>query len=799
MTNSANDVLPRRVLVVDDSLLRPDTAHGRAINGLVEEFARRGVAVITSVSFEDGDAVVTSDAGLGAVLVDWDLDANDPASHQAAARMLRIIRDRNLGLPIFLIAKRSTEQSITIDAMEQADELVWLLQDTAAFIAGRVLAAMDRYIAGLVPPFFRALLDYNREQEYAWAVPGHQGGVGFLKTPVGRIFHDFYGENLFRTDMGIERTALGSLLDHTGPVAASEAYAARVFGAHRSYTGIVGTSGSNRTVMSGVLSSGDIAVIDRNCHKSVMQGLQLTGAIPVYMIPSRNRYGIIGPIHPDQMKPAVIAAKIAASPLIPSPPDQTGDGDLAPGAPSAYTVVTNCTYDGMCYDAARVQELLELSSDVVHFDEAWYGYARFHPLYRDRYAMRGDPARHPADGPTVFSTQSSHKLLAALSQASFIHLREGRRKVPPGAFNEAYMMHSTTSPLYPIIASNDVTTSMMDGPGGRVLVQETIDEAVAFRQALARAHRQFAEGGDWFFAPWNAPAVTEPATGKRLAFADAPPELLGSDPRCWVLRPEDSWHGFAALDDGWCMLDPTKAGILAPGVGDDGELGATGVPAALVTAYLGRHGIVPSRTTDHIVLCLFSVGITRGKWGTLINALLAFKRDWDANAPLSAVLPDLLAAAPRRYAGLGLRDVGDQMWSHMGEERPGQALQAAFAELPVPRITPRAAYERLVRGEVELVPFGQMAGRTLAVGLQPYPPGIPILLPGEDAGAADGPFLSYLRLLEAWDAAFPQFEHDVEGAERVDGRYAAYCTRQLSVGAEADQGEVGPREVVSRA
>jgi arginine decarboxylase len=225
------------------------------------------------------------------------------------------------------------------------------------------------------------------------------------------------------------------------------------------------------------------------------------------------------------------------------------------------------------------------------------------------------------------------------------------------------------------------------------------------------------------------------------------------------------------------MLDPTKAGILAPGVGDDGELGETGVPAALVTAYLGRHGIVPSRNTDHIVLCLFSVGITRGKWGTLINALLAFKRDWDANAPLSAVLPDLLATAPRRYAGLGLRDVGEQMWSHMRKERPGQALQAAFADLPVPRITPRAAYERLVRGEVELVPFGQMAGRTLAVGLQPYPPGIPILLPGEDAGTADGPFLSYLRMLETWDSAFPGFEHDVEGAERVDGKYAAYCTR----------------------
>jgi arginine decarboxylase len=405
--------------------------------------------------------------------------------------------------------------------------------------------------------------------------------------------------------------------------------------------------------------------------------------------------------------------------------------------------------------------------------------------------MRGDPADHPGDGPTVFSTQSSHKLLAALSQASFIHVREGRRKVPHAAFNEAYMMHATTSPLYALIAANDVATSMMDGPGGHALVQETIDEAVAFRQSLARAHRQFAGRGEWFFAPWNAPEVTDPGSGRRMAFADAPASLLTSEPACWVLHPDESWHGFDGIEDGWCMLDPTKAGIIAPGMREDGDLEARGVPAPLLTAYLGRHGIVPSRTTDHIVLCLFSVGITRGKWGTLLNALLAFKRDWDANTPLAAVLPDLLAVSRDRYGGKGLKDLGEQMWDHLRRARPGAALQAAFASLPAARITPRAAYEELVAGRAELVPFAEMAGRTLAVGLQPYPPGIPILLPGEDAGPADGPFLSYLRMLTEWDAAFPGFEHEIEGAVHgyevagavvgeaghVGGQYAAYCVR----------------------
>ncbi|HTU74645.1 MAG TPA: Orn/Lys/Arg decarboxylase N-terminal domain-containing protein [Trebonia sp.] len=787
MTDQTDVLLRRRVLVVDDALSTPHTAVGRAVTGLVAELSRRGVEVTESVSYEDGAAVVASDAGLCAVLVDWSLGAGpgieeDGKPGDYASRMLAAIRVRNATLPIFLLARGDAGQEITIEAMEHADELVWVLQDTADFIAGRVLAAMDRYVSGLLPPFFRALLEYNREQEYAWAVPGHQGGVAYLKTPVGRMFHDFYGENLFRTDMGIERVSLGSLLDHTGPIGASEAYAARVFGAHRSYSGLVGTSGSNRAVMSGVLSSGDVAIVDRNCHKSVMQGLQITGAVPVYLVPSRNRYGVIGPIRPEEMTREAIGAKIAASPLHPASP---ADNSKKPAGDrgAAYAVVTNCTYDGLCYDAAAAQDMLEQSADVIHFDEAWYGYARFHPLYRRRFAMRGDPLAHPADGPTVLATQSSHKLLAALSQASFIHIREGRRKIPHGAFNEAYMMHATTSPLYALIAANDVAASMMDGPGGRALISETIDEAVAFRQTLARAHRQFAERGDWFFSPWNAPEVADPYTGKRLPFADAPTELLRTVPDCWLLHPGESWHGFGDIAEGWCMLDPTKAGILAPGMQDDGELGPWGVPATLLTAYLGRHGIVPSRSTDHMVLCLFSVGITRGKWGTLLNALLAFKRDWDANAPLAAVLPDLLASTGSRYASLGLRDLGERMWGHLRAEPPGPALQAAFSSVSAARITPREAYERLVRGDVELVPFGAMEGRTLAVGIQPYPPGIPILLPGEDAGPQDGPFLSYLRLLQAWDAAFPGFEHEVEGAERatvghVDGEYAAYCVAE---------------------
>ena len=148
----------------------------------------------------------------------------------------------------------------------------------------------------------------------------------------------------------------------------------------------------------------------------------------------------------------------------------------------------------------RVEELLGASVDRLHFDEAWYGYARFHPLYRDRHAMHGDPAAHSAQQPTVFATQSTHKLLAALSQASMIHVRDGRRPIDHERFNESFMMHASTSPLYPLIASIDVSAAMMDGPGGAILTTESIHEAVDFRQMLARLYADHQAKGDWFLS-----------------------------------------------------------------------------------------------------------------------------------------------------------------------------------------------------------------------------------------------------------------------------------------------------------
>jgi len=765
LTPDAGPIRPR-VLVVDDALARPETAIGRAAEAIAAALEARNCDVVRALSYEDGEAIVGSDASLRTVVLSWHLGTGGDDAHDLAPSLLSKLRERHADIPVFLTADRKLVRGrMTIEIAEMVDEFVLLLEDTADFVAGRIMAAIERYRAQLLPPYARALALYSQLREHSWSAPGHQGGIAFTKLPAGRAFFDFMGENLFRTDMGIERGALGSLLDHTGPVAESEKYAARVFGAHRSYSGVVGTSGSNRSIMQACMKQDDLVICDRNCHKSIEQGLMLTGARPVYLVPTRNRYGIIGPIPPSEMDPKTIQAKAKAGTLT----------KKVAGQKPVYAVVTNSTYDGLCYRSPRVEELLAKSSDRIHMDEAWYGYARFNPMYENHFAMRGDPAEHK--GPTIFATHSTHKLLAALSQASYIHMRDGKSTIDHHRMVQAYMMHTSTSPLYAIVASNDITSAMMDGNGGRSLTQEVINEAVDFRQAVGRVRREFANKKDWFFKPWNVDTVKGPG-GKKVAFEDAPAELLTESQEPWILRPGDKWHGFDDIADDWCMLDPIKVSILSPGMGEDGKLEKTGVPAALVNAWFNRFGIVPTRVTDFQVMFLFSIGITKGKWGTLLTNLLAFKRDYDANRPVAHSLPEIAAQHPQRYGSIGMRDLGHELFEYLRANRPAEVLNAAYESLPETDMTPREAYERLVDGDIELVPSDRLAGRTAANAVMPYPPGIPMLMSGENFGKADSPQIEYLKSMQNREKQFPGFAGVIEGAEMIDGIYHVLCVKK---------------------
>lgn len=609
-----------KVLIVESEFLHQDTWVGNAVERLADALSQQNVTVIKSTSFDDGFAILSSNEAIDCLMFSYQME--HPDEHQNVRQLIGKLHERQQNVPVFLLGDREKAlAAMDRDLLELVDEFAWILEDTADFIAGRAVAAMTRYRQQLLPPLFSALMKYSDIHEYSWAAPGHQGGVGFTKTPAGRFYHDYYGENLFRTDMGIERTSLGSLLDHTGAFGESEKYAARVFGADRSWSVVVGTSGSNRTIMQACMTDNDVVVVDRNCHKSIEQGLMLTGAKPVYM------------------------------------------------------------------------------------------------------------------------------------------------------------MHATTSPLYAICASNDVAVSMMDGNSGLSLTQEVIDEAVDFRQAMARLYKEFTADGSWFFKPWNKEVVTDPQTGKTYDFADAPTKLLTTVQDCWVMHPGESWHGFKDIPDNWSMLDPIKVSILAPGMGEDGELEETGVPAALVTAWLGRHGIVPTRTTDFQIMFLFSMGVTRGKWGTLVNTLCSFKRHYDANTPLAQVMPELVEQYPDTYANMGIHDLGDTMFAWLKENNPGARLNEAYSGLPMAEITPREAYNAIVDNNVELVSIENLPGRIAANSVIPYPPGIPMLLSGENFGDKNSPQVSYLRSLQSWDHHFPGFEHETEGTEIIDGIYHVMCVK----------------------
>jgi len=751
-----------RALIVDDEL-GTNTAEGRAARALVTEMQGRNIEVVEALSAEDGRSVITSDSAIHALLIDWSL--GDDKNHARSRGLIEYVRSRNDKIPIFLLAERGEASSIPVEVMSKVDEFIWTLEDTATFVGGRVSAAIRRYLDVMMPPLAAALMKFTLDFEYSWHTPGHQGGTAFLKSPVGRIFFDYFGENVLRSDLSISVGSLGSLLDHSGPMGAHERYCARVFGAHRSYSVTNGTSMSNRVIFMAAVARDQIALCDRNCHKSIEHSLVMTGGIPQYLVPLRNRYGIIGPIPPDRLSKKAIADGIKANPLV----------TRGVSTRAVHSIVTNSTYDGLIYDARRVQELLDPSVDRIHFDEAWYAYARFNPLYKGRHAMHGDPADHK--GPTIFATHSTHKLLAALSQASLLHIRDGRSPIPHSRFNESYMLHASTSPLYPIIVSNDITAAMMDGPGGPALTGESIAEAVAFRQTMGRVHRQFAAKKEWFFRTWNADFVKGKG-GKKVRFEEASPEQLATDPDCWVLHPKENWHGFGDLEDGYCMLDPIKVSIVTPGIADKGGLEKTGIPATLVTGYLHYRGVEVEKTTDFTVLVLFSIGITKGKWGTLLNALLDFKKDYDNNTPLEQVLPGLTDDHGATYGGMGLRDLANQMFEQLKTSKQTQSMAEAFSTLPEPKLSPNNAYQYLVRDEIEHVPLEELANRVLATSVVPYPPGIPMLMPGEDTGPDDGPYLGYLRALQNWDKRFPGFGHDTHGVENRDGTHFIQCLKR---------------------
>ena len=729
-------------------------AAGRGMRQLAAAIEQEGFRVVADLSYDDARRLVNVANNESCWLVSVDGIEAEQTRWQILEQVLLAKRRRNDRLPIFLFGDEVTAEMVPSSVLKHANAFMRLFEDSFEFMARAIARSARLYLDRLPPPMFKALMDYTLHASYSWHTPGHGGGVAFRKSPVGQLFYQFFGENTLRSDISVSVGEIGSLLDHTGPIAAGERNAARIFGADETLFVVGGTSTANKIVWHGTVSRGDIVLCDRNCHKSILHSLIMTGATPIYLTPSRNGLGIIGPISRDQFAPEAIRAKIAANPAA---AQTSGKVRLM--------VMTNSTYDGLCYNVDAIKQSLGDTIEVLHFDEAWYAYANFHEFYDGYHAISStQPARSPHA--ITFATQSTHKLLAAFSQASMIHIQHGETaRVDMARFNDAFMMHTSTSPQYGIIASCDVAAAMMEQPGGRALVQEMIEEALGFRRAMTAVRQQVNDS--WWFDVWQPDEIGE-----------HPVDATSS----WVLKPGAGWHGFEGLAENHVLVDPIKVTILTPGLSAGGDMHDQGIPAAVVTKFLSSRRIEIEKTGLYSFLVLFSMGVTRGKCSTLVTELLNFKDLYDSDAPLFRVLPALVEAHPEAYASIGLRELCDRMHHVYRDDNVPKAQRDMYTTLPEMAMRPADAYECLVRGDVESVDIDELGGRTLAVMLVPYPPGIPLIMPGERITAATQSIQDYLLYAREFDRRFPGFETDIHGLRfepiTTGRRYLVDCVKR---------------------
>ncbi|MBL8539884.1 MAG: lysine decarboxylase, partial [Betaproteobacteria bacterium] len=486
------------VIIIDEDF-RSENASGLSIRTVAKAIEDEGWEVLGVTSFGDLSSFAQQQSRASAFILSIDDEEfSSPEQADKAVADLRAfveeIRWRNADIPIFLYGETRTSRHIPNDVLRELHGFIHMFEDTPEFVARYIVREARVYLDSLAPPFFRALTHYAQDGSYSWHCPGHSGGVAFLKSPVGQMFHQFFGENMLRADVCNSVDELGQLLDHTGPVAASERNAARIFGCDHLFFVTNGTSTSNKIVWHSTVAPGDVVVVDRNCHKSVLHAITMTGAVPVFLMPTRNHFGIIGPIPLAEFKPENILRKINANPL-------AREG----GKPRILTI-TQSTYDGVVYNVETIKAMLDGHIDTLHFDEAWLPHAAFHPFYAGMHAIGRD--RPACRESMVISTQSTHKLLAGLSQASQILVQDSAtRRLDRDVFNEAYLMHTSTSPQYAIIASCDVAAAMMEPPGGTALVEESIQQALDFRRAMRKVDEDF--GADWWFSVWGPDQLAE--------------------------------------------------------------------------------------------------------------------------------------------------------------------------------------------------------------------------------------------------------------------------------------------------
>ena len=660
-----------------------------------------------------------------------------------------------LGIPVFLYL-RDEENS----PEELVGHVVGVISDnlTDRRLFGRQIdEAAKRYEDKVLPPFFGALAQYVYKGKSQFDCPGHQGGAYFRRHPAGRAFYDFYGEELFRSDLCNADVAMGDLLIHEGAPLKAQKAAAKIYNADKTYFVLNGTSASNKVVLNAALTPGDLVLYDRNNHKSVNHGALLqAGATPIYLETARNPFGFIGGIDEKCFDEKYLRD------LIREKCPEKADAKR----PFRLAVIQLGTYDGTIYNARQVIDKIGHLCDYILFDSAWVGYEQFIPMMRDCSPLLLELG--PED-PGIFVTQSVHKQQAGFSQSSQIHKKDAHirgqdRFIPHKVLNNAFMMHASTSPFYPLFASLDVNAKMQEGEAGRRLWADCVKTTIDARKLLLDTCHHIkpfipnkVRGADWKSYPTN---------------------LIAQDLEFFKFVPGEKWHSFEGYGENQYFVDPCKFMLTTPGINvETGEYEDFGVPATILANYLRENGIIPEKNDLNSILFLMTPAENKEKMDHLVSQIARFEKYLDEDAPLEDVLPGLYKHYEYRYHDYSIRQLCQEMHDFYKERNIKEIQKQMFCSEYMPKsvINPQDAHFAFLRGQAELVRMEDAEGRVAAEGALPYPPGVLCCFPGEVWG---GPVLKYFLAWQEAMGRMPGFAPELQGVYVEDngrGGKQVYC------------------------
>ena len=667
---------------------------------------------------------------------------------------LERIQATNFGIPVFVV---QTEE-------EQVDpkfyDAIYHIQDLNGYdiklYSRQIETAAKLYEEKMLPPFFKMLSEYVEMGNIAFDCPGHQGGQYYRKHPAGRFLYDFYGENIFRSDICNADVKLGDLLIHEGAACDAQKYAAQVFNADKTYFVLNGTSSSNKVALNAVLAPGDLVLFDRNNHKSNHHGALIqAGATPIYLETARNPFGFIGGIDSHCFEEDYLKSLIK----------EVAPEKLNQKRPFRLAVIQLGTYDGTIYNARQVVDKIGHLCDYILFDSAWVGYEQFIPMMKDCSPLLLELNEND---PGILVTQSVHKQQAGFSQASQIHKKDKHikgqdRYVNHKRFNNAFMLHASTSPFYPLFATLDVNAKIQGSEAGLRLWHECVKVGIEARK-LVLNHCDLIR-----------PFI--PTTVKGKKWQDYDTEEIATNLEFFKFHPTDTWHKFEGYADEQYFVDPCKFLLTTPGISlENGEYEDFGIPATILANYLRENGIIPEKCDLNSILFLLTPAETLTKMQTLVAQIALFEKHIKQNSLLKDVLPTVYKNNEDRYKGYTIRQLCQEMHDLYVSRNVKQLQKDLFrkATLPEYALNPHDANIEFVRNKVELVPLTDIVGRVAAEGALPYPPGVLCVVPGERWSPTAQ---KYFLALEEGINTLPGFAPEIQGVylqKDPDGRTRAY-------------------------